>query len=153
MTPSPSGPILELRRPSSSHKIAANIPQAAGSTGVGSSGSQSSGRRFQLEASECIETKTVTTTTRTLRKYPNVFAHDPTPLEKLDVKEYPLATKPTPPELADFSYLLADDQDDEPEADFAEDSDLKLVSSLLFVQCLEDPPPPSHRCANMHLSE
>ncbi|KEY69472.1 hypothetical protein S7711_02011 [Stachybotrys chartarum IBT 7711] len=129
MTPSPSGPILELRRPSSSHKIAANIPRAAGSTGVGSSGSQSSGRRFQLEASECIETKTVTTTTRTLRKYPNVFAHDPTPLEKLDVKEYPLATKPTPPELVDFSYLLADDQDDEPEADFAEDSDLKLNSN------------------------
>jgi F-box and WD-40 domain protein CDC4 len=63
-------------------------------------------RRFQLELSECVETKTVTTTTRLTRKFPHVFVSNPTPLECLDTKEYPLAMKPTPPELADFTYQM-----------------------------------------------
>ena len=72
-------------------------------------------RRFQLGMSECVETKTVTTTTRLTRKFPQVFVDNPTPLESLDAKEYPLAMKPTPPEIADFSYRIpieyADTQD------------------------------------------
>ncbi|XP_044715067.1 f-box-like domain-containing protein [Hirsutella rhossiliensis] len=84
----------------------------------------SSNRRFQLQVSECVETKTVTTTTRLTRKFPHVFVRDPTPLEKLDSKEYPLALKPTPPELLGFSYNLLDggrhgddDQDDDEQQD------------------------------------
>lgn len=61
-------------------------------------------RRFQLEVSECVETKTVTTTTRRTRKFPSVYVRDPLPLSKLDVREYPLAMKETPAELTDLSY-------------------------------------------------
>lgn len=67
-------------------------------------------RRFQLELSECVETRTVTTTTRLTRKFPHVFVRDPAPFESLDAKEYPLALKPTPPELVDFSYTLAEEE-------------------------------------------
>lgn len=56
-----------------------------------------------LEVSECVETKTVTTTTRLTRKLPHVFDGAPTPLEELDTREYPLAMKPTPPELLAFT--------------------------------------------------
>ena len=74
-------------------------------------------RRFQLEMSECVETKTVTTTTRLTRKFPQVFIRNPTPLEALDTKEYPLATKPTPPEIADFSYHVSSEDDESQESD------------------------------------
>lgn len=67
---------------------------------------QGLGRRFQLEVSECVETKTVTTTTRLTRKFPHVFVRDPTPLANLDSKEYPLAMKETPPELLQFQYNM-----------------------------------------------
>lgn len=56
-----------------------------------------------LEVSECVETKTVTTTTRLTRKFPHSFDGAPTPLEELDAREYPLAKKPTPPELLSFN--------------------------------------------------
>lgn len=60
--------------------------------------------RLQIELAECVETKTVTTTTTTKRSYPPLLAHPPRCLESLDIKEYPLALKPTPFELANFSY-------------------------------------------------
>lgn len=80
-----------------------------------SEGGLESPRRFQLEMSECVETKTVTTTTRLTRKFPQVFVSNPTPLESLDTKEYPLATKPTPPEIADFSYRVHMEETDSQE--------------------------------------
>lgn len=82
-----------------------------------SEGGLDSPRRFQLEMSECVETKTVTTTTRLTRKFPQVFASNPTPLESLDAKEYPLALKPTPPEIADFTCRLPLEDADNQESD------------------------------------
>ncbi|KAI8724248.1 F-box domain-containing protein [Fusarium sp. LHS14.1] len=96
MTPSPSSQALEPRHPKPTQTVSVNI----------SEGSQNRSRRFQLEVSECVETKTVTTTTRLTRKFPHVFVRDPVPLENLDTKEYPLAMKPTPPELIQFSYNM-----------------------------------------------
>ncbi|KAL7897362.1 WD40 repeat-like protein [Trichoderma sp. TUCIM 5745] len=106
MTPSPSSQQgLEPRRPRSGHTqtVSVNIAESTPPSG---------NRRFQLHVSECVETKTVTTTTRLTRKFPQVFVHDPAPLESLDTKEYPLATKPTPPELADFSYSFGAEEED-----------------------------------------
>ncbi|KAK2591765.1 SCF ubiquitin ligase complex subunit cdc4 [Conoideocrella luteorostrata] len=112
MTPSPlpSGQASEPRRPRSAQTVSVNITE----------GSQNRGGRFQLELRECVETKTVTTTTRLTRKFPRVSVGDPTPLESLDIKEYPLATKPTPSELLEFSYVVPDDgrfQDEELDED------------------------------------
>jgi F-box and WD-40 domain protein CDC4 len=105
MTPSPPSQALEPRRPKSAQTVSVNFSDGA-STG------QNGTRRFQLEVSECVETKTVTTTTRLTRKFPHVFVRDPTPLEYLDAKEYPLAMKPTPPELTEFSYNMPTHDDD-----------------------------------------
>jgi F-box and WD-40 domain protein CDC4 len=60
--------------------------------------------RLQVELAECVETKTVTTTTTTKRSYPPILVQPPRSLHTLDAKEYPLALKPTPYELANFSY-------------------------------------------------
>lgn len=62
--------------------------------------------RLQIELSECVETKTVTTTTTTKRAYPPLIIRPPGPINRLDAKEYPLATKPTPQELRCFSYEI-----------------------------------------------
>ena len=102
-SPPPASQAIESRRPRSAHTVAVNIAEDT----------QNSGHRFQLELSECVETKTVTTTTRLTRKFPRVFANDPTPLESLDTKEYPLAMKPTPPELLGFSYNMHGQDEDE----------------------------------------
>ncbi|KAI1187986.1 WD40 repeat-like protein [Nemania serpens] len=59
---------------------------------------------------ECIETKTVTTTTTTKRSYPPLLVRESRPLLSLDPKEFPLARKPTPPELAHFA-ISVDDHD------------------------------------------
>lgn len=60
---------------------------------------------------ECIETKTVTTTTTTKRAYPSLpFPNQA--LDLLDAKEYPLAVKPTPLQLRNISYEV-DIQDEE----------------------------------------
>lgn len=61
---------------------------------------------MKFEVAECIETKTVTTTTTTKRSYPPFLLRDSKPLSSLDSKEYPLAQKPTPPELANFTFSL-----------------------------------------------
>ncbi len=61
---------------------------------------------MKFEVAECIETKTITTTTTTKRSYPPFLLRDTKPLSSLDSKEYPLAQKPTPPELANFTFNL-----------------------------------------------
>lgn len=101
-SPLPSTQAPEPRRPPSARTVSINIAEE---------GSQGSHRRFQVHVSECVETKTVTTTTRLTRQFPRVFLHDPTPLESLDSREYPLAAKPTPPELLAFSYNVQQDQE------------------------------------------
>ena len=60
--------------------------------------------RLQVELAECVETKTVTTTTTTKRSYPPLLVQPPRSLHAIDAKEYPLALKPTPYELTNFSY-------------------------------------------------
>lgn len=109
-SPSPSlagsSRVLETRRPRSAQTqtVAVNMVEAP---------TQQGARHFQLHVSECVETKTVTTTTRLTRKFPQVFVRDPTPLSNLDAKEYPLAMKPTPPELAGFSFTYPTRADEE----------------------------------------
>jgi F-box and WD-40 domain protein CDC4 len=70
--------------------------------------------RIQIGVAECVETKTITTTTTTKRSYPSLLVRNP--LASLDVKEYPLAHKEIPAELANFSFeldgRLVDFQDD-----------------------------------------
>ncbi|KAI9745512.1 MAG: SCF ubiquitin ligase complex subunit cdc4 [Claussenomyces sp. TS43310] len=64
--------------------------------------------RLQIGVAECIETKTVTTTTTTKRQYPPLNIRPPRSLRSLNSKEYPLATQPTPHELMNFSYMVGD---------------------------------------------
>lgn len=64
----------------------------------------SASRRVQLQVSECVETKTVTTTTRFTRQFPPVYVGDSQPLASLDVREYPLAMKEMPSEIANFAF-------------------------------------------------
>ena len=52
---------------------------------------------------ECVETKTVTTTTTTKRLYPPILVPQQ-PLASLDSKEYPLAHKEIPDQLKNFSF-------------------------------------------------
>ncbi|KAI8957365.1 WD40 repeat-like protein [Daldinia sp. FL1419] len=63
--------------------------------------------RLKFGVAECIETKTITTTTTTKRSYPPLLVRESKPLSSLDSKEYPLAQKPTPPELANFTFNVA----------------------------------------------
>jgi F-box and WD-40 domain protein CDC4 len=95
MTPSPGPNTAEGRRPQSSQTV---------SVSWGEDDSPGGARRFQFEVSECVETKTVTTTTTTKRTFPPVYVREPRTLASLDAKEYPLASRPTPPELAQFSF-------------------------------------------------
>jgi F-box and WD-40 domain protein CDC4 len=64
--------------------------------------------RMMQFADECIETKTVTTTTTTKRSYPPLFLREPREVHSLDSKEYPLAARPTPPELRSLTFDLDD---------------------------------------------
>ena len=61
---------------------------------------------MKFEMAECIETKTITTTTTTKRSYPPMFVRESRALASLDSKEYPLAQRPIPPELAHFTLDL-----------------------------------------------
>lgn len=104
MTQSPS-PDAEPRRPQTAQTVSVNV--------YGDS-PQSGSRRYNLQLRECVETKTITTTTRLTREYPHVLVRDSTPLASLDIKEYPLAMKPTPPELANFTYSVQVDDPQQP---------------------------------------
>ncbi|KAI5460466.1 WD40-repeat-containing domain protein [Mariannaea sp. PMI_226] len=126
MSPSPVDQALELRHPRPSQTLSVNISEGS---------SQSRSRRFQLQVSECVETKTVTTTTRLTRKFPHVFVRDPIPLENLDTKEYPLAMKPTPPELIQFSYTLPGNHEVQYEEHEDDDSSSKQIKKASSSRC------------------
>ncbi|KAI3324449.1 WD40 repeat-like protein [Xylariaceae sp. AK1471] len=87
---------MEPRRPRSS--------QTTVSVNFDEPDSLSPHARIKFGVAECIETKTITTTTTTKRSYPPLLVHESKPLLSLDAKEFPLARKPTPPELANFSF-------------------------------------------------
>ncbi|KAH8801632.1 WD40-repeat-containing domain protein [Xylogone sp. PMI_703] len=87
----------EIRRPVSSHTVSINWDENDETLPRHTS-------RLQIELAECVETKTVTTTTTTKRSYPPLLIRHPLSLDKLDSKEYPLALKPIPQELCNFSY-------------------------------------------------
>ncbi|QSZ37035.1 hypothetical protein DSL72_009127 [Monilinia vaccinii-corymbosi] len=73
--------------------------------------------RLRVDFADVIETKTVTTTTTTKRSYPPLLFQNPRPLNSLNAKEYPLAFKPTPPELTRFSYEIDGQQMEYEEGD------------------------------------
>lgn len=100
-SPSAVQKTLEVRRPRSSQRVSVSWDEAEDSV------SRRTGR-LQFEVAECVETKTVTTTTTTKRSYPPLFVREPRTLQSLDSKEYPLASRPTPPELARFTLDLAE---------------------------------------------
>ncbi|KAL2187702.1 WD40 repeat-like protein [Thermothelomyces heterothallicus CBS 203.75] len=88
---------MEPHRPRSSHKVSMTWHE-----------DEATLTRMMQFADECIETKTVTTTTTTKRSYPPLFLREPRDVLSLDSKEYPLAAKPTPPELRKFTFDLDD---------------------------------------------
>ncbi|KAA8568860.1 hypothetical protein MFRU_017g00500 [Monilinia fructicola] len=92
--------------------------------------------RLQVELADVIETKTVTTTTTTKRSYPPLLFQNPRPLDSLDAKEYPLAFKPTPPELTRFSYEI-----DGQQMEYEEEGLQKLMHENLQSQSLRNPYP------------
>ncbi|KAK4168428.1 WD40-repeat-containing domain protein [Cladorrhinum sp. PSN259] len=98
---SPRGPSgMDVRRPISSHKVSLTWEDDDGTV---------TRHRMMQFADECIETKTVTTTTTTKRSYPPLFVREPRDLHLLDSKEYPLAAKRTPPELRKLTFDIDDD--------------------------------------------
>ncbi|KAF6787296.1 cell division control protein [Colletotrichum sojae] len=102
MTPSP-GPqtnAVEVRRPRSSQTVSISADENTNPV----HGADSS---LQYRVSEYTETTTTTTTTTTKRTYPPVYLREVRPLHELDSKEYPLASKPLPPELANFSFSVS----------------------------------------------
>lgn len=78
---------------------------------------------LQIELAECVETKTVTTTTTTKRSYPPLLIRQP--LDKLNPKEYPLALQHPPAELLNFQYEI-----DKASTSHRGDSNAKLVSNV-----------------------
>lgn len=82
---------------------------------------------LQIEMADCVETKTVTTTTTTKRSYPPLLVRQRS-LDQLNPKEYPLAMTPTPTELLNISYEIEEDS-----ADLADDINVSLESSTLSV--------------------
>jgi len=80
-------------------------------------------------AEECIETKTVTTTTTTKRSYPPLFVREPRDLNSLDSKEYPLASRPTPPDLRRLTFDLGDGDNNA----WADEEEPELQVSLIFI--------------------
>ncbi|WYZ41116.1 hypothetical protein EsH8_V_000011 [Colletotrichum jinshuiense] len=108
MTPSPGPQIntTEVRRPRSSQTVSFSVDESNNSI----HGTDSTS--LQLAVSECIETTTTTTTTTTKRTFPPVYLREVRPLHELDSKEYPLASKPLPPELANFSFSVTGSSSD-----------------------------------------
>ncbi|KAJ9144253.1 Cell division control protein 4 [Pleurostoma richardsiae] len=92
---------MEVRRPRSSQRVSVSWDEPENSL-------TRRNARLQFEVAECVETKTITTTTTTKRSYPPLFVREPRPLHSLDTKEYPLASRPTPPEFAKFTVDLGE---------------------------------------------
>lgn len=89
--------------------------------------------RLQVELADVIETKTVTTTTTTKRSYPPLLFQNPRPHNNLDAKDYPLAFKPTPPELTRFSYEIDGQQLEYEEEDLQNIMhQVRMVSFLVY---------------------
>lgn len=78
---------------------------------------------LQIELAECVETKTITTTTTTKRSYPPLLVRQP--LNSLDPKEYPLALQNPPAELMSFQYEI-----DEASTSHSSESSAKLVCNI-----------------------
>jgi F-box and WD-40 domain protein CDC4 len=90
---------LDMHRPRSSQRLSVNFNEPDDPLTHQAS-------RLQFEVAECVETKTVTTTTTTKRSYPPLYVAQPRPLRELDQKEYPLASRATPAELTKFEIDL-----------------------------------------------
>ena len=88
----------ETRRPRSGQTVSVGWEEGDDSMSRSTS-------RLHIDLAECVETKTVTTTTTTKRSYPPILLRHK-PLHSLDAKEYPLALKPTPPELTHMKYEI-----------------------------------------------
>jgi hypothetical protein len=84
---------------------------------------------LQIELAECVETKTITTTTTTKRSYPPLLVRQP--VDSLDPKEYPLALQNPPAELLSFRYEI-----DNASTSHSGDSNAKLVSNIPTRTCL-----------------
>lgn len=85
---------------------------------------------LQFELAECVETKTITTTTTTKRSYPPLLIRQD--LAQLDPKEYPLALQQPPPELLNFSYEVENHSTSQ-----SGDSTAKLVSIFIMAHTIE----------------
>lgn len=96
----------EIRRPRANQRLTVSFDDSDESDAAGRAA------RLQYEVAQCVETRTVTTTTTTKRSYPPLFIRQPRPLEALDMKEYPLARGPTPPDLRKFTLDLNENDDD-----------------------------------------
>lgn len=130
----PAQKTTEIRRPRANQRLTVSFDDSESDT---------SGRAAKLQYElGCVETKTITTTTTTKRSYPPLFIRQPRPLETLDVKEYPLAQGPTPPDLRKFTLDLSEN-DDEFAWSFSEPSftsgDIQVSPSLrnLCFACCE----------------
>lgn len=101
---------MRIPAPSVDERMESGRPQSSQTTvsvNFDDADSLSSHPRIKFGVAECIETKTITTTTTTKRSYPPLLVRESQPLSSLDSKEYPLAQKPTPPELAKFTFNIA----------------------------------------------
>ncbi len=118
---------VEVRRPRSSQHVSVSWEESQDSVANATA-------RLQFEVAECVETKTITTTTTTKRAYPPLFVREPRQLSSLDSKEYPLASRPIPPELKSFTLDL-DDYDGQTWS-FEDEPDLIQVCHLHIPLCL-----------------
>ncbi|KAI2470184.1 WD40 repeat-like protein [Annulohypoxylon bovei var. microspora] len=101
---------MRIPAPSTDERMEPGRPQSSQTTvsvNFDDADSVSPHPRIKFGVAECIETKTITTTTTTKRSYPPLLVRETKPLSSLDSKEYPLAQKPTPPELAKFTFNVA----------------------------------------------
>jgi len=89
-TPKPSQSGTEARRPRTSQTVSIGWEEGDAISRIHA-------------VAECVETKTVTTTTTTKRLYPPILVPQQ-PLARLDTKEYPLANKEIPDQLKNFSF-------------------------------------------------
>ncbi|KAI6358397.1 hypothetical protein MCOR25_007329 [Pyricularia grisea] len=104
VSPPPIQQTTDVGRPRSKQQMSVNYDEAES----GPVGQRSS--RLQFELAQCVETTTVTTTKTTKLAIPPLLLREPRPLSSLDTKEYPLANRPTPPELAKFTMDIEDYQ-------------------------------------------
>ena len=95
---------------------------------------QESSTTMQFSLAECVETKTVTTTTTTKRSFPPIYVRAARPLNALDQKEYPLAHKPTPKEISHLSWDFS--RYNRPHSDVSGDA-VKEGDSFLTEKCLD----------------